>query len=132
MIAMLVEIDGERVVLAGVEDWSILALHVNARRGRDTPAKPGEPDDFEFTVGGLTEPNAEKVRHHFRWPRIGLRIGSTVKVTLIEAEACDVPTKRYRSDAEIQESAFTEEEMRNVRWADYLELKKEFEGRGDA
>jgi hypothetical protein len=132
MIALLVEIDGERVVLAGVEDWSILALHVTASRGRDIPNKPAKPDDLECSVGGLTQPNAEKIRHHFRWPQIGLRIGSTVKVTLVEAEACDPPTKRYRSDAEIQESPFTEEEMRKLRRGDYLELKKEFEGDGDA
>jgi hypothetical protein len=132
MIAMLVEIDGERVVLAGVEDWSILALHVNARRGRDAPNKPAESDDLECSVGGLTEPNAEKLRYHFRWPRIALHVGSTVKVTLIDAEECDAPIKRYRSDVEIQESPFTEEEMRKLRWEDYLELKKEFEGGGDA
>jgi hypothetical protein len=132
MLAMLVEIDGKRVVLAGVEDWSILALHVNAQRGRDTPNKPAQPDDLGCSVGGLTEPNAEKLRYHFRWPRISLRVGSTVTVTVVDAEACDAPIKRYRSGAEVQESPFTEEEMRKLRREDYLELKKEFEGDGDA
>ena len=128
---MLVEIDGERVVVAGVEDWSILALHVNARRGRDNPAKPDEPDDLEFCVGGLTEPDGDKVRHHFRWPRRGLRVGSTVKITLLDVNECDPPTKRYRSDSEIQECPYTDEEMREFRRKDYLELKKEFEGNAD-
>ena len=55
MIAMLVEIDGQHVVSAGVADWSILPLHVDARRGRDGPTNPDQPGDLEFSVGGLTE-----------------------------------------------------------------------------
>jgi hypothetical protein len=128
MIAMLVEIDDQRVVLAGVGDWSILALHVNARRGRDNPANPDDPDDIEFSVGGLTEADNDRVRHHFRWPRRELRVGSTVKVTLVETEECDAPTKRFRSDSEIQECPYTDEEMREFRRKDYFGLKKEFEG----
>jgi len=131
MIAMLVEIDGERVVLARVEDWSILPLHINARRGGGNLKSADEPDDLEFSVGGLTEPDSENICHHFRWPRRELRIGSTVKITLVDVAECDTPTKRYRSDAEVQESPFTEEEMRELRRKDYLELKKEFEGSTD-
>ena len=112
-------------------DWSILALHANARRGRDNPVNPDEPDDLEFSVGGLTEPDRERIRYHFRWPRRELRIGSTVKVTLVEADDCDTPTKRFRSDGEIQECPYTDEEMREFRRKDYLELKKEFEGGAD-
>lgn len=131
MIAMLVEIDGERFVLAGVDDWSILSAHINARRGRDNPRDPSEPDDYDFSVGGLTEPDSHGVRHHFRWPRRELRIGSTIKVTLVESESGDEPKKRYRSDREIQESPYTDEEMRELRRQDYLALKREFEGGAD-
>jgi len=131
MIAMLVEIDGEQVVLAGADDWSILALHVNARRGGDNPSDRDVPDDLEFSVGGLTVPDAENVRYHFRWPRRELRIGSTVKVSLVDLDKCDPPTKRYRSDAEVQECPYTDEEMKELRRKDYLELTKEFEGSVD-
>ena len=128
---MLVEIDGERVVMAGVEDWSIMALHVNARRGRATPSKPDEPDELEFSVGGLTEPDGEKIRYHFRWPRRDLRTGSTIKITLAGADRCDAPAKNFRSDNEMQKAPFTEEELRELRWKEYLRLKKEFEGSAD-
>jgi hypothetical protein len=36
--------------------------------------------------------------------------------------------KRFRSDHEVQENPFTEEEMREMRYNDYLNLKEEFEG----
>lgn len=51
LIAFLVEIDGERTVLAGVKDWSILALHVNAMRA-EAESQPDEGDDLHFSVGG--------------------------------------------------------------------------------
>ncbi|MBK7665802.1 MAG: hypothetical protein IPJ21_20140 [Sterolibacteriaceae bacterium] len=117
-----------------VEDWSILALHVNARRGRDNPAKPDEPDepdDLEFSVGGLTEPDGDKVRHHFRWPRRGLRVGSTVKITLLDVNECDPPTSAIAPTAKFKSVPTPIEEMREFRRKDYLELKKEFEGNAD-
>ena len=53
----------------------------------------------------------------------------TMKV--VDTEAVDSPVKRYRSDAKVQESPFTEEEMRDMRYKDYLSLKAEFEGQTD-
>lgn len=47
-------------------------------------------------------------------------------VTIVETDSPTEPVKRFRSDAEVQEDAFTEEEARQMRLQDYLELKKEF------
>ena len=125
MIAFEIEIDGKPVVLAGVEDWSILALHVDAsRKGQPSTMRDGY---IEFGVGGLALPDAEGIRHHFRWPGKALEIGSVVTVRIVESATADSPAKRYRSDATIQESPFTEEELRQMRYDDYLELKAEFE-----
>jgi hypothetical protein len=49
-------------------------------------------------------------------------------VTVVESDHPDPPIRRYRSDKEMQESPFTNHEMREMRWQDYLALKKEFEG----
>ena len=77
MIALLVEIDGERYVLAGVEDWSLISAHLTAMRGvgGDTEAKNKE-DEIELSLGGLTRADASKHRYHFRWPRTELKVGS--------------------------------------------------------
>ena len=48
-------------------------------------------------------------------------------VTVVDTDHPDPPTKRYRSDKEVQENPFTEEELKEMRRQDYLELKKEFE-----
>ena len=125
MIGFEVQIDGEIVVIAGVEDWSILALHVDARRRENSSSS-----ETEFHVGGLTEADAEGLRHHFRWPERELYIGSIVTVRVVETTRPDPPTKRFRSDATIQESPFTEEEERHLRYRDYLSLKAEFEPNG--
>jgi hypothetical protein len=125
MIGFEVEIDGDMVVTAGVEDWSILALHVDAHRL--DYGSTSEKAQMEFCVGGLTVTNQEGVRYHFRWPEKELNIGSVIRVRVIETTSADAPTKRYRSDASIQESPFTEDEQRDMRYKDYLSLKAEFE-----
>ena len=129
MLAFKVEIDGEEVVTAGFEDWSILALHINASRGSPSaPFESARSDEADFSVGGLSESDPAGVSHHVRWKEKALSIGSRVTVTVVDTDCPDQPIKRYRSDAKIQESPFTKEEMKEMRWQDYLELKKEFEG----
>ena len=132
MIALLVEIDGERYVLAGVEDWSLISAHLTAMRGveGDSEARNKE-DEIEVSIGGLTRADGSNHRYHFRWPRRDLRVGSKVTISVVDSEACDPPIKRYRSDKEVQESPFTDEEMVEMRRQDYLRLKAEFEPQGD-
>lgn len=129
MLAFKIEIDGEDFLIAGFEDWSILSLHVNASRGSPTaPFESTRFDEARFSVGGLSESNAHGISHHVRWKEKALPIGSRVTVTVVESDHPDVPLKRYRSDAKVQESPFTEDEIREMRWKDYLNLKKEFDG----
>ena len=131
VIALLVEIDGEKYVLAGVEDWSLISAHLTAMRGvaGDSEAKNAE-DEIDLAIGGLTKADAAKQRLHFRWPRRQLKVGSTVKITVVDSEEADAPVKRYRSDKDVQESPFTDDEMREMRRQDYLKLKQEFERNG--
>lgn len=129
MLAFKVEIDGVPVVVAGAEDWVVLGLHVSAAKGDpNAQAEFGREDHIRFSVGGLSERTVEGEAHHFRWKEQRLAVGSCVVVSVIDAESPDPPVKRYRSDSTVQESPFTEEEMREMRWQDYLALKKEFEG----
>lgn len=129
MLAFKIEINGEEAVTAGFEDWSILALHVNASRGSQAaPFGSARNDEAHFSVGGLSESDSTGVSHHVRWNEKTLSIGSQVIVTVVEVENPDPPLKRYRSDAKVQECPFTEDEMKEMRRKDYLDLKKEFEG----
>jgi hypothetical protein len=124
MLAFKVEVDGEESIVASVEDWSVLALHVTASR-REASEQFGH---LQTSVGGLSLPDGSSVCHHFRWKERELRLGSRVVVTLIETDSPHPPVKRYRSDKEVQEDPFTEAEAREMRLQDYLELKKEFGG----
>jgi hypothetical protein len=125
MLAYEIEIDGKKYLTAGVEDWSILSLHVTASRAEEnSKVRDGY---LECSVGGLTVPDGEGVRHHFRWTNAPLNIGSRISIKVVETSNVDPPKNRYRSDAKIQENPFTEEEIREMRYRDYLELKAEFE-----
>ena len=129
MIAFEVEIDGVRRVCAGVEDWSLLTLHMTASRREEAAKYPG--GYMELTVGALTLPDPSDVRHHVRWGMpTPFEIGSVVTVRVVDLVEADPPSKRYRSDSEVQESPFTDEEERAMRYQDYLDLKAEFEVKG--
>jgi hypothetical protein len=53
-----------------------------------------------------------------RWRGRTLTVGSRVTVSVVDAERPDPPVKRYRSDKDVQESSFTEEELREMRRQD--------------
>lgn len=54
-------------------------------------------------------------------------LGDKVEIEIVSTEDVTPPMKRYRSDREVQESPFTEDEECEMRYENYLELKKEFE-----
>jgi len=128
MLALEVEVDGTKYVLAGVEDWGLLSAHLTANRGRpDAPAPSARVDNVELSIGGLTERGEDGNAYHFRWGQKTLKIGSRITIRVVDVEQADRPVKRYRSDAKVQESPFTEAEIREMRRKSYLELKQEFE-----
>ena len=129
MLAFRVEIDGELAHVAGVADWSLLAMHITASRGDATaPVESARQDTTRYSVGGLSKPDQFGICQHFRWQEHELAVGSTVCVEVVETAAPDSVIKRYRSDAQLQENPFTDAEMRALRFQDYIALKKEFEG----
>jgi hypothetical protein len=54
-------------------------------------------------------------------------LGSKVCVTVVSTAQRDDPIKRYRFDSTVQESAFTDDEWREMRYRDYLALRREFD-----
>ena len=129
MVALQIDIDGKRYVTAGAEDWSLLNAILDI--SRIEPGSKVRDGYMEIAPGVYTLPDAEGIRHHVRWPKRELCVGSVVTISIIETNDVDPPKKRYRSDATVQESPFTDEEMREMRYRDYLELKEEFEGKAD-
>lgn len=125
MLAIQVDIDGERVAVVGAEDWSLLHAEILAMFAEpDSKVRDGY---IEFKANGMTLPDHENIRHHLRWISHELAVGSVVTMTVIDTEKVDPPKKRYRSDVTVQENPFTEEEFREMRYKDYLSLKEEFE-----
>ena len=129
MIALQIDIDGERYVTAGAEDWSLLNAFVDLSR-----AGPGEDSSenyMQFRAGGLSKSLEDGVREHLRWGERSLKLGSVVTISIVETGNVDSPKKRYRSDNHDPWAPFTEEELREMKYRDYLALKEEFEGKAD-
>jgi hypothetical protein len=125
MLAFEVFIDDQRVCLAGFDDWAVLSAIISAVQRREP--MPGARDEIELSVGGLSETDASGVSHHLRWVRTELQVGTKVTVNIVETDRPDEPVRRYRSDREVQESPFTDEEIEEMERADWLRLKPKFE-----
>jgi hypothetical protein len=133
MLALQIEVDGNPYLTASTEDWALLCLTVAARRGEAaSPTQSLRADRIDLSVGGRSQSNEQGISQFLRWGGLDLTVGSSVTVTLIETDSPTPPIRRYRSDDEVQEQPFTKEELRESRWKDYLELKKEFEGNSAA
>ena len=122
MKAFRIVVDGKVMGDLGVPDFS--NAHVIVDFGR---ADNAELIDYHLRVGGLTRPDKDGVCRSYRWACPGIQEGARVEIEIVDSEKCVPPTRLYRSDHKVQESPFTEEEMRNLRYQDYLTLKKEFE-----
>lgn len=74
----------------------------------------------------MSKPDQEGIRHDARWGERRLEVGSKVTVTVVEVDSADEPIKRYRVSTTIPANPYTEDEMREMRRRDHLELKQEF------
>lgn len=123
MLALEVEVNGRRH-LAGSEDWSILTFTLAAIRKTATD----EAIEFLPHLSLMEQEGPAGETHHARWALPPIKPGDVVTARFVEVESADPPTKRYRHDREQEECPFTDEEMRELRYRDYLDLKAEFEG----
>src|SRR5687768_18614310 len=128
MLCLEIHHNGQPIARAGTEDWAVMSAHVSAVRG-DGGNDPGELD---LHIGGLSRPDESGVSHHTRWPVPELEQGDEVTIRILDCADPDPPRKRFRSDREVQEYPYSEDEMREMRYRDYLALKAEFEGSPDA
>ena len=129
MLALEVKIDGVVFAIASVSDWYSLGLRITALRGDpEAPAVSARTDHVELSVSGSAQENSHEVFEHLRWGNADLGLGSEVQIRVIDTKEHTSPLRRYRSDREVQEEPFTQEEIREMRRKTYLELKQEFEG----
>jgi len=122
MKAFRVVVDGKAMGDLGVPDFANASVTVGFGR-----ASEADPVDYRLHIGGLTHPDKNDVSWHYRWACPGIQEGTRIEIEIVDSENCLPPTRLYQSDYKVQERAFTEEEMRDMRYESYLELKMEFE-----
>ena len=122
MIAFKVSINGNEKFITGIEDWDSLHAVIMALR-----ADSGDHDhELNLKIGGLAQITYPEKLEHVRWPHLDLKIGDEVLISVVDVETADDPVKRYRSDKNVQENAFTDEEIFELQKQDYLRLKELF------
>lgn len=121
MLTYEVAVNGDRVVRAGIADWAVMSAIVSMVRDDIS-----DNVDYRLSISGVTRDREDRA-HHVRWRMPTITVGSEVVIRIVESDQPDAPTKRFRADREVQENPFTDEEIREMRYQSYLELKAEFE-----
>jgi hypothetical protein len=124
MIALEVLINGVRQFLAGVEDWDLIHANILARRAASDDQKT---DLYTINISGLPTQTQKGVLEHIRWGEKEVSLGDEITLRFVSVDSADAPIKRFRSDHEVQENPFTEEELLAFEKEDYLRLKAKFE-----
>ncbi|MBU6372090.1 MAG: hypothetical protein KJS97_05120 [Alphaproteobacteria bacterium] len=124
------QIDGKPLGDFGDADFSVHSFALSLIRSDESRARGGELD-IHSHIGGLTRADADGHSYHYRWPVPEIGIGAVITIEIVDSDACIPAPVRRRSDAPATlESEFTAEEIRKMRYRDYLDLKKEFEVEG--
>ena len=126
MLALVISINGKEVLIAGEETCELLHAAIFAMRRSDA-----DESEYHIDVSGLPEQREQGKHEHLRWRPTPFNVGDEILIRLTDVSTADPPLKRYRSDSTVQESPYTDEEIREKQWQMYLSLKKKFEGDGE-
>lgn len=123
MLAFHLTINGEPAGTFGFDDWAVISAFLTAtsRTLRE------DYERIELSISGLEGRTISDGAYHVRCFRRNMSRGDEIKLKIIETDIADPPLKRYRSDALIQEDAFTEEEHLEFEREEYERLKAKFE-----
>jgi len=105
VLAIEVQLNGERITLAGAEALSILTAHVAAVR-----PKGGGTPEVHLHVGGITS------HEHLTWiSKQLLKRGDNITFRILEVEQADPPVESLRVPSSEQLSAAAAQEKREQR-----------------
>ena len=129
MIAFRVNVDGQHFGDFGVEDFAVQNIILGMGRRTQAGVPPSVNDGCYVNIGGLTEVDQHGKSYHYRWVPPKLTLGTKIEIEIVEVTICAPPASRHEADgnARSAEEIFTEDELREMRYEDYLELKQEFE-----
>jgi hypothetical protein len=101
-VALVLEVlvNGERFTVAGEESLSVLSAQVTAlgKLGAQSQANrhsAGKPFEIGLSVSGLTSRGRGERDEHLNWgPRLALRLGDEVRITVRDDENYDSASRR--------------------------------------
>ncbi|NJL39425.1 MAG: hypothetical protein HC899_23755 [Leptolyngbyaceae cyanobacterium SM1_4_3] len=103
MIAFRIELNGEHICTAGLEQQGVLTAVVSWLRSTSLNETSGEPieqgceENLTFNVGGLAR-DADGSGANLKWVDRTLQEGDEICIKVIQALQVDEPVKRERED----------------------------------
>lgn len=129
MSAFRVSGDGQHFGDFGVDDFAVQNVILGMSRGTPGGHPSSRDNDYRVHIGGLTKDDGDGKSYHYRWVPPKIKIGTKILVEIVEVPECLPPDNRHEADGKPRavEEMFTEDELREMRYEDYVALKKEFD-----
>ena len=110
MLAIEVEVNGKRLLVAGAEDLALLSAQIAAGVGSENKTV-GVDTDVHLTVMGLTSPRSSSRMTNLTWINgLSLRRGDSVTFRIVQVEKADLPANVFRTPTSQELAAAAEKE----------------------
>lgn len=109
VLAIEVEVNGKRLVVAGAEDLALLSAQIAAGVGSDN-ATIQVDTDFHLTVMALTSPRSARMANLTWCNGLPLQVGDSITFRIVQVEQPDPPTTVLQTPTSQELAAAAEKE----------------------
>ena len=130
-LVLEVFVNGERFTVAGEESLSMLTAHVTARGKLGAESRAGrgaadKPAEISLSVTGLTSRGRGERDEHLNWgPRLTLRLGDEVRITVRDDDSYDSASRRMPAQSYPSSSLSARKKFIDAR-ALYFRLRRRY------
>jgi hypothetical protein len=115
VLAIEVQVNGNRVVIAGGEDLAVLTASIGAGVGAEKRTLQVGVDQFLLTAMGLTSSRSAARIANLTWINgLPLKVGDSVTFRIVEVEQADPPPHIFRTPTSEELAAAVTQEQRGL------------------
>ena len=111
VLAIEIELNGKRLVVAGAKDLAILSAQIAAGVGPEKRTLQVHLDTFHLTAMGLTSPKSASRMANLTWVNgLPLQLGDSITFRIVQVEQPDAPAQILRTPTSKELAAAAEKE----------------------
>lgn len=111
VLAIEIELNGKRLVVAGAKDLALLTAQIAAGVGAEKRKLQVDTDNFHLTAMGLTSSESTSPIENLTWINgLALKLGDSITFRIVEVEQPDQPPHVFRTPTSDELAAAAERE----------------------